>query len=159
MSRSKSELVPRRCFFCGSFILFMFRVWHAFFNAALWSPAGKGLTAWLSFVWCFVVFCHFRVWCPGSGVILDSTDWYWTPYLLTLSVDIDIHEASLLFYQRTQVDQSSVTFLANASPPKPLNVATSNFVSAHESYNGIFLLLHLLLNNWTLQLHTLQAQL
>ena len=26
------------------------------FNAALWSPAGKGLTSWLSCVWCFVTF-------------------------------------------------------------------------------------------------------
>ena len=28
------------------------------FRAALWSPAGKGLTSWLSCV-VFLVFCHF----------------------------------------------------------------------------------------------------
>ena len=29
------------------------------FLAALWSPAGKGLTSWLSRVLCFLMFCHF----------------------------------------------------------------------------------------------------
>ena len=36
------------------------------FIAALWSPAGKGLTSWFLFV-----FCHFPIWYPGSGVVLD----------------------------------------------------------------------------------------
>ena len=37
---------------------------------ALWSPAGKGLTSWLSFVmsYCEVVTFHGY---PGSGVVLD----------------------------------------------------------------------------------------
>ena len=40
------------------------------FICALWSPAGKGLTSWLSFVAsnCEFVFSH---WYPGSGVVLD----------------------------------------------------------------------------------------
>ena len=29
------------------------------FLAALWSPAKKGLTSWLSGVLCFLMFCHF----------------------------------------------------------------------------------------------------
>ena len=37
------------------------------FICALWSPAGKGLTPWLSFV---VSNCEFVT--PGSGVVLDS---------------------------------------------------------------------------------------
>ena len=37
--------------------------------AALWSPAGKGLTSWLSFV--KISLSH---WCPWSGVVLDSID-------------------------------------------------------------------------------------
>ena len=41
------------------------------FGAALWSPPGRGLASWLSCVCCFVVFCHFPVWCPGFGVVLD----------------------------------------------------------------------------------------
>ena len=24
-----------------------------------------------SFVWCLLVFCHFPIWCPGSGVVFD----------------------------------------------------------------------------------------
>ena len=34
----------------------------------------EGLTSWLSCVWSFVVFCHFPVWCPGLGVVLDCID-------------------------------------------------------------------------------------
>ena len=45
--------VPRRCFFCGSFMLFMscFVCFHArLFVDALWPPAGKVLISWLPFV-------------------------------------------------------------------------------------------------------------
>ena len=43
---------PRRYFFSGSFVCFVFCVSHAFASviAALWSPAGKGLTSWLFLV-------------------------------------------------------------------------------------------------------------
>ena len=43
------------------------------FNCALWSPAGKGLTFWLSFV---VYNCEFVTfhWYPGSGVVLVCID-------------------------------------------------------------------------------------
>ena len=39
------------------------------FICALWSPAGKGLTSWLSFV---VSNCEFVN--PGSGVLLNCID-------------------------------------------------------------------------------------
>ena len=41
------------------------------FIYALWSPAGKGLTSWLSFV---VSYCEFVSWYLGSGVVLDCID-------------------------------------------------------------------------------------
>ena len=41
------------------------------FIAALWSPAGKGLTSGLLVCEVFLCFCHFTMWCPGSGVVLD----------------------------------------------------------------------------------------
>ena len=43
------------------------------FICALWSPTGKGLTSWLSFVGfnCEFVTSH---WYPGSGVVLDCID-------------------------------------------------------------------------------------
>ena len=37
---------------------------------ALWSPAGKGLTSWLSFV-VSTVSWSLSYWYPGSGVVLD----------------------------------------------------------------------------------------
>ena len=40
------------------------------FIAALWSPAGKGLTSWLLLV-IFLYFCYFPMWYPGSGVVPD----------------------------------------------------------------------------------------
>ena len=53
-------------------MLFMSCVFHAFI-AALWSPAGKGLASWLLFVM-LNCFCHFPMWYPGSGVVLDCMD-------------------------------------------------------------------------------------
>ena len=43
------------------------------FNCALWSPAGKGLTSWLSFV-VYTVSLSLSHWYPGSGVVLDCID-------------------------------------------------------------------------------------
>ena len=42
------------------------------FNCASWSPAGKGLTSWLSFV--VSVSLSLSHWYPGSGVVLDCID-------------------------------------------------------------------------------------
>ena len=53
--------------FCGSFVFLMLR---RLFIAALWSPAGKGLTSCLLLV-IFIVFLLFSMWYPGSGVVLD----------------------------------------------------------------------------------------
>ena len=43
------------------------------FKCALWSPAGKGLTSWLSFV-VSTVSLSLSHWYPGSGVVLDCID-------------------------------------------------------------------------------------
>ena len=43
------------------------------FICALWSPAGKGLTSWLSFVMSNYEFALSH-WYPGSGVVLDCID-------------------------------------------------------------------------------------
>ena len=54
------------------------------FICALWSPAGKGLTSWLSFV-VSTVSLSLSHWYPGSGVVLDCIDsWSLHPYLLCL---------------------------------------------------------------------------
>ena len=43
--------VSRRYIFCGSFIIFLSCVCYAFVRIdALWSPAGRGMASWLSFV-------------------------------------------------------------------------------------------------------------
>ena len=59
---------------CGSF-MFLFCLVFAMFCArlficALWSPAGKGLTSWLSFV-VSTVSLSLSHWYPGSGVVLN----------------------------------------------------------------------------------------
>ena len=43
------------------------------FICALWSPAGKGLTSWLSFV-VSTVSLSLSHWYPGSGEVLDCID-------------------------------------------------------------------------------------
>ena len=56
------RIVPRRCSFCGSVLLFLFHVFFIMiisfpFLAPLWSPVWKGLATWLSCV-CFLYFSH-----------------------------------------------------------------------------------------------------
>ena len=52
------------------------------FICALWSPAGKGLTSWLSLV-VSSVSLSLSHWYPGSGVVLDCIDsWSLHHYLL-----------------------------------------------------------------------------
>ena len=77
--------VPRWHFFCGSSLafVFVFAILFFLFLAALWSPAGKGLTSWLlSCMWCFLVFCHFPIGCQWSGVVLDCIDSWSLPSFL-----------------------------------------------------------------------------
>ena len=69
--------VPGRYFFCGSFMFLFCLVFAMFcarlFKCASWSPAGKGLTSWLSFV-VSSVSLSLSHWYPGSGVVLDCID-------------------------------------------------------------------------------------
>ena len=53
------------------------------FICALWSPAGKGLTSWLSFV-VSTVSLSLSHWYPGSGVVLDLYRFLIFAPLLTL---------------------------------------------------------------------------
>ena len=57
--------------FCSVFCLLC--LYASQFICALWSPSGKGLTSWLSFV---VSICELSLshWFPGSGVVLDCID-------------------------------------------------------------------------------------
>ena len=58
------------------------------FICALWSPAGKGLTSWLSFVLSSVSL-SLSHWYPGSGVVLDCiVSWSLQPYLLSCKPNI-----------------------------------------------------------------------
>ena len=57
-----------------SYLYFLFVMLSCLFIAALWSPVEKGLTSWLSCMLSFIVFCHFPVWYPGAGVVLDCID-------------------------------------------------------------------------------------
>ena len=73
----RCEARPTCLGFCRSF-MFLFCLVFAMFCArlficALWSPAGKGLTSWLSFV-VSSVSLSLSHWYPGSGVVLDCID-------------------------------------------------------------------------------------
>ena len=51
-------------------VLFLLCLCVRLFICDLWSPAGKGLTSWLSFV-ISTVSLLFSHWYPGSGVVFD----------------------------------------------------------------------------------------
>ena len=55
------------------FCLWMLCLCARLFICALWSPAGKGLTSWLSFVVSAVSLLLSHCY-PGSGVVLDCID-------------------------------------------------------------------------------------
>ena len=54
-------------------ILYLLCLCMRLFICALWSPAGKGLTSWLSYV-DFTLNLLLSHWYPGSGVVLDCID-------------------------------------------------------------------------------------
>ena len=62
--------MDQSCYFCLVFLCFHVRL----FIDALWSSAGKGLNAWLSFVMCLIVILLLSHGYPGSGVVLDCID-------------------------------------------------------------------------------------
>ena len=76
--RSEAMLLLRIlfCVSCLSVIL------SCLFLVTLELPAGKGLTSLLSCMWCFLVICHFPIWCPGSDVAFDRIDSRFLPFSL-----------------------------------------------------------------------------
>ena len=56
---------------CFCSVLCLLCICACLFILALWSPAGKGLTSWLSFV-VSTESLSLSHWYPGSGVLLDS---------------------------------------------------------------------------------------
>ena len=68
--------VPRRYFFCGSFVLFMSCVCHAFASLHCCLVVTCWERAVLLALVCDVqlCFCHFLMWYPGSGVELYCID-------------------------------------------------------------------------------------
>ena len=69
---------------CFCSVLCLLCICVRLFICALWSPAGKGLTSWLSFV-VSAVSLSLSHWYPGSGVVLDCIDsWSLHPYLLCM---------------------------------------------------------------------------
>ena len=54
-------------------VLFLLCFYARLFIDALWSPTGKGLNSWLSFVMS-ILKLSFSHWYPGSGVVLYCFD-------------------------------------------------------------------------------------
>ena len=59
--------------FCSVLCLLHVCLCARLFICALWSPAGKGLTSWLSFV-VSTMSLSLSHWYSGSGVVLDCND-------------------------------------------------------------------------------------
>ena len=77
------------------FICHVFVMLSRLFIAFLWSPAGKGLTSWLTSWLLFVMFnCVFvtsPMWYPGSVVVLDCISL--PPFLLNNRADKRVRPA------------------------------------------------------------------
>ena len=68
------QRVPRRCFCCGSSLIFVFHACLCYINAVMLSSLLLAALRSHACVLCFLVFCHFPIWCSGSGVVLDCID-------------------------------------------------------------------------------------
>ena len=67
----RSDILALVCGVYCEFVTFPLVSWVS--CGALWSPAGKGLTSWLSLV-VSTVSLSLSHWYPGSGVVLDCID-------------------------------------------------------------------------------------
>ena len=69
-------------------VLFLLYFRARLFIDALWSPAGKGLTSWFSFVMIIVTLSHSH-WYLGSGLVLDCIDsWSLPSFFLMKPIQI-----------------------------------------------------------------------
>ena len=125
--------VPGWCFFCVSFLLFVFRVILSCLSiAALWSPAGKRLTYWLSCVWCFLVFLSLShvvswVWCGiwlYWFLILD----FFLPLINWLSLEPVLEVTSVSFHK-------SLVYAKHMSCFKQTGRQANFAARAHNSWN------------------------
>ena len=77
-------IVPRRCFFCGLFMLFL-SYCHAFMHVCLLMPSGHLLgKGWPhgSRLWCLIVTLSLSHWYSVSGVVLDCMESWSLPAFL-----------------------------------------------------------------------------
>ena len=77
--------VPRRCFFCWSFMLFLSCFHYAFMHVCLLMPCGHPLGKdWPlgSRLWCQIVKLSLSHWYPGSAVVIDCIDCWSLPFFL-----------------------------------------------------------------------------
>ena len=72
----RSKAVPFVDHLCFCSVLCLLCLCARLFICALWLPAGKGLTSWLSFVVSAVSMVSLSLshWYPGLGVALDCID-------------------------------------------------------------------------------------
>ena len=92
-----TSFVDRLCFWS---VLCLLCLCARLVICALWSPAGKGLTSWLSFV-VSTVSWSLSHWYPRSGVVLDCIgSWSLHPYLLWLhnKVRVALYKIQLSFF-------------------------------------------------------------
>ena len=83
---------------CFCSVLCLLCLCSRLFICALWSPAGKGLTSWLSFV-VSTVSLSLSHWCPWPDVVLDCIDSLSLhPYLLSVTLKAPTGHYQLCVY-------------------------------------------------------------
>ena len=91
--------VPRRYFFCGSFMIFLSCVCYVFVRVCLLLPCGHLLgKGWPlgSHLWCLIVSLLLSHWYPGSGVVLDCIDcWSLPSFLLCKNGENDVQNPEI----------------------------------------------------------------
>ena len=101
--------VPRRRFFCGSFLLFVFRVCQVVLQPC-GHPLGNGWPLGSLVCDVFLCFCHFLMWSTGSGVVLDCIDSWSLPSSLLYEIKCSFNADNFASNQ-TQMWDLVISFL------------------------------------------------
>ena len=78
----------RLCFFCGPFLLFVFRVCLVFLSVHCSLVGNWPLGSFVCDV--LLCFCYFPMWCPGSGLLLDCIDSWYLPSFFYTDIPINV---------------------------------------------------------------------
>ena len=88
-----------------------------------------------SCLWCLILFCHFPMWYPGSGVVLDSIDSWSLPAFLLYMLESSCQRARIIltFTTSSFLHYSKVTLLQSTLSNDWTKIALNRWITVEPS--------------------------